>query len=134
LPPEGPVDPLCDLGIAINDDAGDAADEPSIDGDRTGGRLWQRPDLRHVDIERGAVIGILAVKAAIRTDSGSRIRSNKASRSESSIGRSATSATSTLQPWSSDDQRGEHTSIIGQIGEDSTSACREWAAVHPGQL
>src|ERR1039457_3626260 len=58
LPPEGPVDPVCDLGIAINDEAGDAADEPSIDGDRTGGRLWQRPDLRHVDIERGAVIGI----------------------------------------------------------------------------
>src|ERR1700729_2485394 len=58
LPPEGPVDPVCDLGIAINDEAGDAAHEPSIDGDRTGGRLWQRPDLRHVDIERGAVVGI----------------------------------------------------------------------------
>jgi hypothetical protein len=42
--------------------------------------------------------GFSAVKAAIRTDSGSRICSNKASRSESSIGRSATSATSTLQP------------------------------------
>ena len=39
LPPEGPADPVCDLGIAINDEAGDAAGEPSIDGDRTGGRL-----------------------------------------------------------------------------------------------
>jgi hypothetical protein len=58
LPPEGPVDPVCDLGIAINDEAGDAADEPSIDADRTGGHLRRRPELRHVDIECGAVIGI----------------------------------------------------------------------------
>src|SRR5215467_2874239 len=64
LSPEGPVDPVCDLGIAINDEAGDAADEPSIDGDRTGGRLWQRPDLRHVDIERGAVTGYNAPGSA----------------------------------------------------------------------
>ena len=29
LPPEGPVDPVGDLGIAIHDEAGDAADEPA---------------------------------------------------------------------------------------------------------
>src|SRR5262249_33815292 len=39
LPPEGPVDPVRHLGIAVNDEAADTADEPSIDGDRADGRL-----------------------------------------------------------------------------------------------
>jgi hypothetical protein len=114
LPPEGPVDPVCDTGIAINDEAGDAADEPSID---VTARLVASGDVRAFAMWTSNVArssGFSAVKAAIRTDSGSRICSNKASRSESSTGRSATSATRAPKASSSDDQRGEHTSIIGQ--------------------
>jgi hypothetical protein len=45
LPPEGPVDPVSDLGIAIHDEAGDAADEPSIERDDAVGD-WSRDDQR----------------------------------------------------------------------------------------
>jgi hypothetical protein len=64
-------------------------------------RLGEQPDVAAGEPVRSS--GFSAVKAAIRTDSGTRICSNKASRSESSTGRSATSATSAPTTWSSTD-------------------------------
>src|SRR5215472_4675152 len=66
--------------------------------------------------------GFPAVKAAIWTDSGSRIGSDKASRSESSIGRSATSATTTLQPLVQRRSAGRTYQHHRTTGEDPTSA------------
>jgi hypothetical protein len=39
LPPERPVDPVSDLGVAVDDEAGDTTDEPSIERDDAVGGL-----------------------------------------------------------------------------------------------
>ena len=59
LSPDRAVDPVGDLGVALHDEAGDAADEASTADHRTQRDVGRGPQLRHVGVERFTVVGIL---------------------------------------------------------------------------
>jgi SAM-dependent methyltransferase len=59
LSPDPAIDPVGDLGPALQDEAGDTADEASTAEHRTRRDVGSGPRLRHVGVERGTVVGVL---------------------------------------------------------------------------